>query len=147
MRIKKKKLDVIFSQLVRERANFICEACATNKRLEQSTLDCAHIFSRRNLSLRFHPKGAVSLCRGCHMFYTENPFDWSDWCRDHFGGDLLAELRLVSNQTVKWTKKQREEIYDHYKQELRIMQGKRETTELMIDFEQHSLMYSFTEEI
>jgi hypothetical protein len=145
MKIKKKKLDIVFSQLVRERANFLCQGCGAYKRLEQATLDCAHIMSRRSLGLRFHPRNAVSLCRGCHMFYTERPFDWNDWCIDHFGADFIAELRLVSNQTVKWSKPVREEIYKFYKEELKSMQEKRKHTELMIDFEQHEIMHVFGE--
>ncbi len=144
MKVKRKKLDIVFSQLVRERANFICQNCCICKRYEQSTLDCAHIMSRRSLALRYHPKNAVSLCRSCHMFFTEHPFDWADWCRDHFGDDLVAELRLVSNKPVKWTKVQREEIYKFYKEKLVEMQVQRTMgLQEMVEFEQHELMHVF----
>jgi len=144
MKVRRKKIDVIFSNLVRERANYFCEACCENKRNSPQTLDCAHIFSRRNVSLRWHPQGAVALCRSCHIFYTEHCFDWRDWCIEHFGQDLVAELRLVSNQPVKWTKAVREDIYQHYKLEFAKMNEKRLETELVIDFKPHEVMHKFS---
>jgi len=80
------------------------------------------------------------------MFYTEHPFDWSDWCRDQFGGDFIAELRLVSNQTVKWSKAVRDEIFQHYKQEYSKMMEERINSELIIPFEPHSIMHVFGKE-
>lgn len=77
------------------------------------------------------------------MFYTEHPFDWNDFCMDQFGGDFVAELRLVSNQTVKWTKVQKEEIYQFYKEELKMMEEERKHSSLIIDFNQHELMHKF----
>lgn len=143
MKVKRKKLDIVFSNLVRERANYICQACCTNKRNEKATLDCAHIMSRRSLSLRYHPNNAVALCRSCHMFYTEHPFDWNDWCQDQLGGDFIAELRLVSNQTVKWTAALKEEIYIFYKGELKRIEEERKNSSLIIEFKQHEVMHKF----
>lgn len=140
MKVRRKKLDNIFSLLVRERANWYCQACSTNKKMEPGTLDCAHIFSRRNLATRYHPQNAVALCRSCHMFYTEHWYDWREWCVEQFGEEFVAKLRLLSNSTVKWTTKQREEIYQFYKDQYRIQLLKRLDTELMIDFEPHELM-------
>jgi len=144
MKLRLKKLDIVFSKLVRERNNYICQACCENKR--EDLLDCAHILGRRVVALRWHPKNATALCRSCNMFYTEHPFDWRDWCIDQMGEDLVAELRRVSNTTVNWTKALREEIYQHYKSELKIMELKRLNTQLVIDFEQHPCMHKFTDE-
>lgn len=146
VRIRKKKQDVIFSKLVRERSNYCCQACGVNKRFESNLLDCAHIMGRRSVALRWHPNNAISLCRACHIFYTEHPFDFADYCREEIGGDLVAELRLVSNIPVKWSTKVRDEIYVHYKKELEKMEAKRISTELMIEFEQHEIMHKFGNE-
>ena len=140
MKIRRKKLDVIFSKLVRERANYTCQACCVNKRHEPGTLDCAHIMSRRSVSLRWHPKNAVALCRGCHMFYTDHPFDWNDWCIDNLGSDLVSELRIIANKPVKWTKRDREDIYLHYQDQFKKMVR---TDNLIMEFEQHELMHKF----
>jgi len=143
MKIKRTKLDIVFSNLVRERANYTCQNCCENKRYDPQYMDCAHIFSRRNTSLRWHPMGAVCLCRSCHMFFGEHWYDWREFCINHFGEELLAELRLVSNQTVKWSKAVREDIYQHYKNEYSLMEGDRNGSELMIDFNQYELMHDF----
>ena len=146
MKIKLKKRDVIFSKLIRERANYICEACGVNKRGSPGTLDCAHIVGRRSAALRWHPQGAISLCRSCHLFYTEHPFDWRDWCVDHFGADRVAELRLIANRPVKWTSAVREDIYKHYQKELKTMETERaKGSGLMIDFEPHKIMHIFSQ--
>jgi len=105
--------------------------------------DCAHILGRRAVALRWHPLNATALCRSCHIFYTEHPFDWADWCRDQFGEDLVSELRLVSSKPVKWTKAVREDIYHHYKLEFAKMNEKRLETELVIDFQPHEVMHKF----
>ena len=143
MKLRLKKLDIVFSKLIRERNNYICQACCVNQR--EDLLDCAHILGRRVVALRWHPKNATALCRSCHMFYTEHPFDWRDWCVDQLGEGLVAELRRISNTTVKWSKSLREEIYQHYKSELKIMELKRLDTQLVIEFEQHSCMHEFGE--
>ncbi len=146
MKIRKKKQDIIFSSLIRERANYCCQACGVNKRFEPATLDCCHIMGRRSLALRWHPANALAMCRKDHIFYTEHPFDFRDFCIDHFGEELIAELRLVSNQPVKWSNSVREDIYKHYQQELKKMEKKRLTTELMIEFEAHEIMHEFADE-
>ncbi len=141
MKVRLRKLDIVFSRLVRERSNYYCENCCTNKR--EGFLDCAHIMGRRSVALRWHPRNATSLCRPCHMFFTEHPFDFSDWCKDQFGEDFIAELRLVSTKPVKWNKPLREEIYQHYRKELLSMQLKRLDTQEVIEFEQHECMHIF----
>lgn len=141
MKVKRKKLDILFSNLVRERSNWYCQACSTNKLHDKQTLDCAHIFSRRNLVTRYHPKNAVALCRACHMFYTEHPFDWHDWVVDYMGPSQTAKLRKLSNTTIKWTGKQREEIYQFYKLEYEKMKLRRLSgEETIIGFPPHRLM-------
>ena len=77
------------------------------------------------------------------MFFTEHPFDWADWCRDNFGEERVAELRLISNKPVKWSKSLREEIFQHYKAELLKMELKRLDTQRVIDFEPHECMHIF----
>src|SRR5574340_441226 len=56
-----KKLDVEFSKFIRERDKK-CIVCG------QEHIYCHHIFSRRNLSVRWHPDNAASLCVYHHRF-------------------------------------------------------------------------------
>jgi len=143
MKIKKNKIDRVFSDLVRERNNYVCQNCCEGNRHRPHAFDCAHIMGRRNVGLRWHPDNCLALCRSCHIFFTEHPFDFRDFCVDQFGEDRVAELRLISNQTVKWNKPLREEIYKHYKREWVLMQDYRIGSELRIDFQQHECMHIF----
>ena len=146
MAIKRDKLDIVFSNLIRERANWYCEYCATNFRHGGGMLDCAHIMSRRNTGLRWHPANALSLCRKDHMFFTEHPFDFADWVRDHVGAERLVELRRVSNETVKWPKWLREEIYRHMKAELRRLESLRADGEMkIIEIVPHEVLHDFSQ--
>ncbi len=134
MKIRRKKADIIFSKLVRDRSNWTCEHCHVDKSCEPETFDCCHIMGRRSVGLRWHPDNAIGMCRKCHIWFTGHPFDWSDFCKDKFGEDRIAELRLISNRPVKWTPKVREEIYKWMKS-----QDKNGT------FEPHELFHVFGE--
>ena len=141
MKVRRKKLDIIFSQLVRERANYCCEKCGGNFR--DGGLDCCHIMGRRSVALRWHPANAIAMCRADHMWFTEHPFDFRDFCVDHYGEDRVSELRLVSSQPVKWSPKVRDEVYVHYKGELKKMESERVGNGFIIDFEPHEIMHRF----
>jgi 5-methylcytosine-specific restriction endonuclease McrA len=60
---KKAKADKLFSLFVRDRDGK-CVFCGTTVRLQ-----CAHIFSRRNMRLRHDPQNAITLCFKCHFRY------------------------------------------------------------------------------
>ena len=115
MKIKHGKIDKVFSKLIRERDHWRCQNCGVNKKHEPATCDCAHIMGRRSVALRWHPDNAITLCRGCHLFFTEHPFDWRDFCVEKFGEERVSELRLISSKPVKWSSSVREDIYQFRK--------------------------------
>ena len=139
MKVRRNKLDILFSKMIRERDNWTCQH--TGKKAD--LVDCAHIVSRRHVSTRWHPYNAITLCRASHMFFTDHPFDWADWCQERFGGDFIGELRAVSNQSVNWSKAVREGIYKDYQKVYRGMVEARRQTEQRIDFGPHELMHMF----
>lgn len=147
MKVKIRKEDRVFSLLVRERVNWHCESCGANHYENRQTLQCAHLESRRHTGTRLHPRNAVALCFTCHRYFTEHPFDWTDWCRDKFGGDFIAELRRVANTPVKWTKRDREDIYTHLKAEYKKMLSKRQNEVGRIDFDAAEIMHVFQDEV
>lgn len=63
----KKKLDVLWSQLVKKQADGKCEVCG-----KQENLNSHHIVSRKNLNLRWDLKNGCCLCVGCHKFKNES---------------------------------------------------------------------------
>ena len=133
MKVRRKKADIAFSMMIRNRDKWTCQNCGVNKSDDPGTYDCAHIMGRRSVGLRWHPDNAIGLCRACHIFFTSHPFDWRDFCVERFGEDRVSELRLVSNQTVKWSPKVREDIYRHLREQLEF--GKCEPHELMHVFD------------
>lgn len=81
------KADKLFSRYIRLRDRE-CRSCLTPLNLQ-----CAHIFSRRYMSVRFDPANAMALCAGCHKKYTHNPIEWEDFCIKQMGVDDYQDLR------------------------------------------------------
>lgn len=95
MALKRDKHDIVFSQLVRERANYECDYCGRQFRHEPSKLHCSHFKSRRHKSTRYHPFNAF---------------------------DRVARLAGTSVKLKPW---QMDELYQHMKIELKRIQALR----------------------
>lgn len=87
-------LDKMFSGLIR--ATGACVKCGAT-----SSLQCAHILSRRYMNTRFDPANAVPLCAGCHVFYTHRPLEWEDWIIERIGADAYQALRVRARSNDK----------------------------------------------
>lgn len=83
----KSTADRLFSALVRRRAGH-CEACGST-----SSLQCAHIWSRRYVRIRWDPDNAVCLCARCHLRYTDRPIDFAAWVQTVRTAEQLERLR------------------------------------------------------
>jgi hypothetical protein len=95
-----KKLDKKFGEIVRSRG--YCLKC--NKGAEQVTLHCAHIFSRRNVSVRWDFDNAVSLCYSCHYWWAHpNPILFTDFIKDYLGEMKYESLKIRANTIKKFT--------------------------------------------
>ncbi len=118
MAIKREACDKWFSDVVRLRANHTCEYCGC----QNTQMECAHIYGRREKSVRWSLDNAVCLCSRHHRHFTENPLDFAHWLNLHLGEghmEILLEKRRVK---MKTTKKLRQEIATHYRQEWKKMQ-------------------------
>lgn len=73
--IKRSKADAVFSNWIRERADWKCERCFTQYEKPNQGLHNSHFHSRRNKSTRFEPDNCASLCMRCHQHLGENPSD------------------------------------------------------------------------
>ncbi len=136
--MKRDKRDIVFSKLVRERANWTCERCGRYFPFgERSGLDCSHFFGRRYLRLRWHPDNAAAHCRGCHGFLSENPDEFMRWIEGHIGEGRIEMLRERRNDNrIKYTKRDKEEIHAHLKSELQRLESLRaEGKEGRLEFE------------
>jgi hypothetical protein len=76
------KADVLFSRLVRDR-DHMCVRCGS-----PNNLQCAHIWSRRYRALRWRFENAITLCQGCHLYFTLRPAEWAEWCEERVFSEL-----------------------------------------------------------
>lgn len=120
--IKRTKYDILFSELVRERADWKCEYgqnthCNNGHRDfrdDGQTLHCSHLFGRRSQGIRTHPNNAFAHCLSCHQFLEENPVIFAEWAREQLGDDLYDRMRYLANKVTKLTKFDKEIIHKHY---------------------------------
>ena len=96
-KIKLRQTDVLFSQYIRKKNNFVCERC---KRifLNGKGLQASHYFGRRHENVRFDEENVSCLCIGCHRFFHENPNEYVQWLKRKLGKkkfDLL-EIRAAT---------------------------------------------------
>ena len=80
-----RKLDQFVREKLRLRGR--CEKCSSQRFLQVS-----HIYSRRYISIRFHPLNMFLLCSGCHLAWHHRPADAVEWAKQlaHLGaGELL----------------------------------------------------------
>lgn len=115
--MKRSKLDIIFSDLVRERAEWSCEFPGCNKLFpegETAGLDCSHIEGRRARGTRWHPDNAMAMCKFHHRYLGENPLFHADLVRKNLGEQRYVELKRRAHGINKFTARQLEGLYQHY---------------------------------
>jgi hypothetical protein len=83
MNIKRHSADRWFSLVIRTRDGWACRSCGRSFEPGSAQLQCAHIWSRRHTSTRWHPGNAVSLCFSCHQTFGENPLAFNTWVFSH----------------------------------------------------------------
>lgn len=123
--IKRDIADAAFSDCIRERADWICENC--QKPGSVTKLECAHIIGRKNKRLRQHPDNAVCLCFSCHLHYTGNPLEFSDFVRARLGETRLQIMQEIGRGFVKYNKQHVKECAKHYRAQLAAMKDKRKS--------------------
>lgn len=88
------KATRLHSQVVRARGR--CENCGTTQ-----SLQCAHIVSRRYAATRTDENNAFCLCAGCHLRFTDHPFEWVKFVLAKIGVDGYDTLRAKAEAGVK----------------------------------------------
>lgn len=89
-----KKCDKLFSQYIRSIGR--CEMCG-----KRTTLACAHIFSRKNMSVRWDPDNALCLCYRCHIHVAhKEPIRFTEFVKKKLG-KKYDPLRMRADIPVK----------------------------------------------
>ena len=129
MSVKRDPTDIVFSKLVRERNEYICQSCGYDGRHNPAFMDCAHIHSRKHRATRWHPDGAICLCKSCHRRYTDFPLEWSGFVRELYGDARADEIMRLAHSIRKYTKAEKLEMRKHYREELKKMLDRRKNGE------------------
>src|SRR5262249_36052978 len=88
----------LFSQVIRARDK-CCQRCDS-----VSDLQCAHIFSRRNKSVRWDLDTAVTLCHRHHLSWAHSePIQFMEWVKKWLGLKRFRELRRRAMTPKIWT--------------------------------------------
>ena len=136
MGLKRDPLDKIFSDLVRERADWTCECCGREYPERKGMgLHCSHYWGRRNRATRWYGDNCFAHCFACHQRLGGNPHDFADWVRNQLGDTRYDELKLRANGVRKYTKADKEDMKKHFKAQLEYIKRRRSEGETgYIDF-------------
>ena len=130
MKTRRNKLDIAFSQLIRERAGWTCESCGKyHPEGARRSLHCSHFFSRRNRSTRWDSQNAAAHCFACHQYLGENPLLFTDWVKAHLGQTGYELLRLRAGKPRKFSKPELEDMHQEMKAQLAHMEALRSSGE------------------
>lgn len=111
MPVKRTVEDALFSDLVRERAGWRCEACqAYFGPGNRQGLQCSHHISRRFNATRWAPLNAAAHCASCHRKFTDNPVLHGEWIVGHIGHQNYLNLRMAATRITPLKKHDREDI-------------------------------------
>lgn len=89
---KKTEADRLFSLIVRSAGYCQLAVLASDKC--KGPLQCAHIYSRSFLAIRWDERNARAGCAGHHLYYTGRPDEWEDWRQDQLPPDVYKALRV-----------------------------------------------------
>ena len=103
----RRKLDKEVSRITRARGR-----CAKCHKSEYELLQTAHIFSRKNLSVRWDLLNVLCLCAGCHFWAHQNPTLFTEFLRDFLGEYNYAQLKLRATAIKKWSVEDMQELLD-----------------------------------
>ena len=138
MKLKRDKLDSIFSDLVRCRSNFTCEHCGKpfpGFGPELVGLHCSHYLSRAHWATRLDPRNGLAHCAECHDELGNNAYKFREHFHDRRGEAVERELRILKNRVKQVSSSEKEQMYQSYKRQLAAMRLARENGDIgWIDF-------------
>lgn len=93
----KKKLDIVFSKLIRSKGR--CDRCGM---ADYSKLQTSHIYTRANLAVRWDELNADCFCAGCHFWWHQNPVEGVMWQMENKPQEKRELLRARANAVKQW---------------------------------------------
>lgn len=116
--------DKLFSEWIRRRhANLHgrseCVTCGDKKHWRQQT--CGHYVKRRHLGCRLYDKNAGCVCFRCNSEMESNPAlerSLLEWLIDQYGPEVVADLEMRKNATVKLSQEDYKDICAELRQKI-----------------------------
>ena len=106
----KEKCDTLFSEIVRLRANGLCQE-TNGKEFPQ----CAHIISRDYKNTCWDLDNAICLSRNRHKFYTHRPLEWEVFVDKLLGLGYHNKMKQRALNYRGWTFKELKDLYARLK--------------------------------
>jgi len=96
--IKLLPLDLLFSKLVRMKADNTCEYCGK----QGMQLHCHHgVVGRRYRNTRFEEDNCACICVGCHWFLGDFPKINADFFLKRIGSERIEQLQNLARSNNK----------------------------------------------
>jgi len=120
MAIKITPADKAFADCLKAAYDHTCQVCGIQGRME-----CSHIHSRANRTIRWCKENALPKCFVCHKWWHAHPTESGKWFLDKYGGGMELLLLEKKNNKFRISKKDEKEIAKHYREQLKIVEQKR----------------------
>ena len=124
--------DRAFANVIKIAGGYTCQRCNTVYPPKHRGLHLSHHISRGNWSVRFEPSNAFIHCYGCHRWLGARPDVFVVWARQKLG-DTRYEMLIDASRDLdrgRRARREKKDIAKHYRQQLRIMQSRRDKGEL-----------------
>jgi len=90
-----------------------CVSCGQTK--PYKSLDAGHFVPGRGGAILFDERGVHIQCVKCNRFMSGNWVPYEDWMREHYGKDVISELKINSKLPKKLERDELVEIRKKYK--------------------------------
>ena len=98
--IKLLPLDLLFSKLVRMRADYTCEYCG-KKSVHKQGLHCSHFIGRRYRRTRWLEENCACLCFSCHNLMHDFPAIHKSFFVKRIGSEEVERLENLARSGNK----------------------------------------------
>lgn len=121
--IKRNTTDKLFSDIVRLKAQYICERCLRDFKDQKWVFDVAHFITRGNKRTRWDAENVAALCRGCHDYFGKNPYQHNEFMKNKLGEGKLLALIVRSQRQLNDLKIDEKLVRQGLKMEWKRMQA------------------------
>jgi len=116
-----KKLDVVFSQYIRNKyaVNGFVNCFTCYRLFLAKDMDCGHYISRMYKSLRYSEKNAHPQCRYCNRYLFGAMDEYAIHLQKEYGKDILNELNKKKREIKQFTVPELNKMIENYKEKLK----------------------------